>query len=75
MQDDSFKAYMTFDLLQCYYAPCGVRRFISRAEVFRYLDKCVSKTEELLKEKSSGKHGPKTEGKEKSSGKQSKNVC
>ncbi|XVE58560.1 hypothetical protein DITRI_Ditri04bG0179000 [Diplodiscus trichospermus] len=38
---------------KCYYAPCGELRFLSRAEVSRYLEKCDSKTEE--KEKGSGK--------------------
>ncbi|MBA0564138.1 hypothetical protein Golob_009095, partial [Gossypium lobatum] len=33
----------------CYYAPCGELRFISRAEVVRYLKKCGSKTEEKEK--------------------------
>ncbi|MBA0621879.1 hypothetical protein Godav_007464 [Gossypium davidsonii] len=34
---------------KCYYAPCGELRFISRAEVVRYLKKCGSKTEEKEK--------------------------
>ncbi|TYG43007.1 hypothetical protein ES288_D12G301900v1 [Gossypium darwinii] len=34
---------------KCYYAPCGEHRFISRAEVVRYLKKCGSKTEEKEK--------------------------
>ncbi|XVF12473.1 hypothetical protein REPUB_Repub08aG0121600 [Reevesia pubescens] len=42
---------------KCYYAPCGELRFISRAEVSRYLEKCGSKTEE--KEKCSGKQSSK----------------
>ncbi|XWS37821.1 hypothetical protein CRYUN_Cryun19dG0078100 [Craigia yunnanensis] len=42
---------------KCYYAPCGELRFISRAEVSCYLDKCGSKTEE--KEKGSGKQSSK----------------
>ncbi|XVF09855.1 hypothetical protein REPUB_Repub07fG0132900 [Reevesia pubescens] len=42
---------------KCYYAPCGELRFISRAEVFRYLEKCGSTTEE--KEKGSGKQSSK----------------
>ncbi|XVF53628.1 hypothetical protein PTKIN_Ptkin05aG0113900 [Pterospermum kingtungense] len=42
---------------KCYYAPCGEDRFISRAEVFRYLEKCGSKAEE--KKKSSGKKSSK----------------
>ncbi|KAK8537127.1 hypothetical protein V6N12_043302 [Hibiscus sabdariffa] len=42
---------------KCYYAPCGKLRFVSRAEVTRYLEKCGSKTEE--KEKVSGKQPSK----------------
>ncbi|XWS50545.1 hypothetical protein CRYUN_Cryun12cG0096000 [Craigia yunnanensis] len=42
---------------KCYYAPCGELRFVSRAAVSRYLDKCGSKTEE--KEKGSGKQSSK----------------
>ncbi|XP_007038659.2 PREDICTED: uncharacterized protein LOC18605543 isoform X1 [Theobroma cacao] len=42
---------------KCYYAPCGELRFISRAEVSRYLDKCGCKTEE--KENGSGKQSSK----------------
>ncbi|KAK8657195.1 hypothetical protein V6N13_035448 [Hibiscus sabdariffa] len=42
---------------KCYYAPCGKLRFVSRAEVARYLEKCGSKTEE--KEKFSGKQPSK----------------
>ncbi|XVF50805.1 hypothetical protein PTKIN_Ptkin04bG0132800 [Pterospermum kingtungense] len=38
---------------KCYYAPCGELRFVSRAEVSCYLEKCGSKTEE--KENGSGK--------------------
>ncbi|OMO97887.1 Methyl-CpG DNA binding protein [Corchorus olitorius] len=38
---------------KCYYAPCGEIRFLSRAEVSRYLDKCRQKTED--KEKGSAK--------------------
>ncbi|OMO86042.1 Methyl-CpG DNA binding protein [Corchorus capsularis] len=41
---------------KCYYAPCGEIRFLSRAEVCRYLDKCRQKTED--KEKGSAKGSP-----------------
>ncbi|XWS48432.1 hypothetical protein CRYUN_Cryun13aG0076200 [Craigia yunnanensis] len=42
---------------KCYYAPCGELRFVSKVEVSRYLDKCGPKTEE--KEKGSGKQPSK----------------
>lgn len=44
---------------KCYYAPCGELRFISRAEVVRYLEKCGSKTEE--KEKVPSKQSSKNQ--------------